>query len=97
MGLGRRFDVTNGSHLLRSIVAIGDGMALVQHEVRTQEIPDEGESEIIESRLVRLEDGVELDRTRDLPLFLAGQGSRLYEVHEEPFPRVIVLERRSGA
>jgi hypothetical protein len=96
MGLGRRFDATNGSHLLRSIVAVGEGMAIVQHEVRTQEISDEGEPEIIESRLVRLEDGAEVDRTRDLPLFLAGLGSRLYEVHEQPFPQVIVLERRSG-
>jgi len=97
MGLGRRFDSVNGSHLLRSIVEVGEGTALVQHEVRMQEIPDEGEPEIIESRLVRLSDGEELDRTRSLPLFLAGQGARLYEVHEQPFPRVIVLERRTGA
>jgi hypothetical protein len=96
MGLGRRFDPTGGSHLLRSIVQVGAGMAVVQHEVRTQEIPDEGEVQVLESRLVRLADGVEVDRTRALPLFLAGQGDRLYEVRESPFPQVIVLERRAA-
>jgi hypothetical protein len=94
MGLGRRFDAVRGSHLLRSIVSMGEGMALVQHEVRTQEIPDDGDVEVFESRLVRLSDGAELDRTRALPLFLAGQGTRLYQVRERPFPQVIVLERR---
>jgi hypothetical protein len=96
MGLGRRFDQTNGSHLFRSVVPMGDGMALVQHEIRTQEVPEEGEVEVVESRLIRLEDGAEVDRSRALPLFLAGQGTRLYEVRRSPFPQVIVLERRGG-
>lgn len=96
MGLGRRFDQTNGSHLFRSVVPMGDGMALVQHEIRTQEVPEEGEVEVVESRLIRLEDGAEVDRSRALPLFLAGQGTRLYEVRRSPFPHVIVLERRGG-
>jgi hypothetical protein len=96
MGLGRGFDEVNGSHLLRSVVSIGEGMALVQHEVRRQEIPEEGEPEVFESRLIRIADGVEVDRTRALPLFLAGQGRRLYEVRERPFPQVIVLERRAA-
>lgn len=94
MGLGRRFDAVRGSHLLRSIVSLGGGMVLVQHEVRTQEIPEEGEVEVFESRLVRLADGAEMDRTRSLPLFLAGEGTRLYAVREKPFPQVVVLERR---
>lgn len=94
MGLGRRFDAVRGSHLLRSIVAMGGDMVLVQHEVRTQEIPEEGEVELFESRLVRLSDGAEVDRTRSLPLFLAGEGTRLYAVREKPFPQVVVLERR---
>lgn len=92
MGLGRRFDESSGSHLLRSIVPWGDEMALVQHELRTQEIPAEGEVERFESRLIRLVDGVEVDRTRELPLLLAAQGTRLYEVRTSPFPRVIVME-----
>jgi hypothetical protein len=71
-------------------------MALVQHEIRTQEVPDEGEVEVVESRLIRLEDGAEVDRSRALPLFLAGQGTRLYEVRRSPFPHVIALERRGG-
>jgi hypothetical protein len=67
-------------------------MALVQHEVRRREVPEEGEIEVFESRLIRLADGVELDRTRDLPLILAAQGSRYYMVEKSPFPRVTVVE-----
>jgi hypothetical protein len=92
MGLGRQFDETSGSHLLRSVVSWGNDMALVQHELRTQEIPAEGEVERFESRLIRLADGVEVDRTLDLPLVLAAQGTRLYEVRKSPFPHVIVME-----
>ena len=92
MGLGRRFDANEGSHLLRSIVPWGESMALVQHDLRTQEVPEEGEVEVVESRLIRLEDGAEVDRTRELPLILAAQGNRLYEVRKSPFPQVIVIE-----
>jgi hypothetical protein len=92
MGLGRRFDAVDGSHLLRSVVAWGEGLALVQHELRTQEFPEEGEVEVVESRLMRLADGTELDRTRDLPLILAAQGTRLYAVRSAPYPRVVALE-----
>jgi hypothetical protein len=92
MGLGRQFDQSDGSHLLRSVVPWGDELALVQHELRTQEFPEEGEVEVIESRLVRLTDGAELGRTRELPLILAAYGNRLYSVQSAPFPRVIALE-----
>jgi len=94
MGLGRAFDETSGSHLLRSVVAWGDDMALVQHEVRTREVPEEGEIEVFESRLIRLSDGAELDRTRSLPLVLAAQGSRFYMVQKTPFPEVVVAAVR---
>lgn len=94
MGLGRAFDQGEGSHLLRSVVPWGDSMALVQHELRTQEIPEEGEVEEFESRLVSLADGSEVSRTRTLPLSLAARGQRLYLVHNEPFPRVSVVEVR---
>src|SRR5690606_31517495 len=60
MGLGRRFDAASGTHLLLSVVAWGDDHALVQHELRTREFPEEGEVPEIESRLIRLEDGVEV-------------------------------------
>jgi hypothetical protein len=93
MGLGRRFDETAGSHLLRSVVSWGEEMVLVQHELRTQEVPPEGEVEVIESRLIRLEDGTEVDRTRALPRILAAQGTRVYEVRNSPFPQVAVLAR----
>jgi hypothetical protein len=92
MGLGRAFDESAGSHLLRSVVAWGDDLALVQHELRTREIPEEGEIEVIESRLFHLSDGAQVDRTRDLPLILAAYGKRLYMVEKSPFPRVIVVE-----
>jgi hypothetical protein len=96
MGLGRRFDATRGSHLLRSVAHWGGSLALVQHELRTQEIPDEGEIEIFESRLIRLEDGAEVARTRSLPLVLSAQGTRLYLVAREPSPRVLVVETRGS-
>jgi hypothetical protein len=92
MGLGRGFDAAQGSHLLRSAVPWGDDMALLQYELRTQEIPEEGEVEVIESRLVRLEDGEEVARTRALPVVLSAQGSRLYLIQTDPFPTVIVAE-----
>jgi hypothetical protein len=74
------------------VVPWGRSYALVQHELRTQEIPDEGEIEVFESRLIRLEDGGEVGRTRALPLILSAQGTRLYLVVREPSPRVLVVE-----
>jgi hypothetical protein len=94
MGLGREFDATSGTHLLRAAVGWGEEMALVQHELRTQEFPEDGEVEVIESRLVRLEDGAEVDRTRGLPLILATWGARLYVVQDQPFPHVIAIAAR---
>ena len=92
MGLGRGFDTVDGSHLLRSVVPWGADMALVQYELRTQEVPEEGDVEVIESRLVRLDDGEEIARTRSLPVVLSAQGTRLYLVQSAPFPRVIAVE-----
>jgi hypothetical protein len=92
MGLGRRFDAAAGTNLLQSVVRWGDENALVQHELRTREIPEEGEVPVIESRVVRLSDGVEVERTRALPLVRASWGRRLYVVESEPYPRVVVIE-----
>ncbi len=91
MGLGRQFDAAEGTHLLQSVVAWGDEYALVQHELRTREFLEEGEIPVVESRLIRLADGVEVDRTRDLPTILAGSGGRLYAVESEPYPRITVV------
>lgn len=96
MGLGRRFDQSDGSHLLRSVVPWGEEHALVQHELRTQEFPEEGEVEVIESRLIRLADGTEVGRTRELPLILAANGNRLYSVRGAPYPQVVALEVSAG-
>jgi hypothetical protein len=92
MGLGRQFDPAEGTHLLRSVVSWGEDLALVQHELLRQEFPEEGEAQVVESRLVRLSDGAEIDRTRDLPVVLATWGKRLYVARQEPFPQVLVLE-----
>jgi len=92
MGLGRQFDESEGSHLLESVSAWGDGVALVQHRMPKREFPEPGEVEALESRLIRLSDGAELGRTRDLPRVLSTSGRRLYAVEDVPYPRVIVLE-----
>ena len=96
MGLGRRFDRDEGSHLLRSVVPWGEEHALVQHELRTQEFPEEGEVEVIESRLIRLANGTEVDRTRELPLILAANGNRIYAVRSAPYPQIVAQEVSAG-
>jgi hypothetical protein len=94
VGMGRAFDEGQGSHLLRSVVAWGADHALVQHELRKREIPEEGEPEVIETRLLRLADGVEVARTRALPLVMAAQGRRLALVRPGDVARVTVVEVR---
>jgi len=93
IGLGRAFDEA-GSHLLRSVIPWGPSMVLVQHELRTREIPEDGDVEVFESRLLSLADGSELDRSGGLPLILAAEGQHLYMVRNEPFPMVTVVEVR---
>ena len=92
IGLGRAFDQSDGSHLLRSIVPWGSAVALVQHQLRTSEFSAEGDVEVFESRLLGLENGAELGRTRELPLILAAEGTRLYSVSSDPYPQVVVWE-----
>ena len=92
IGLGRAFDQADGSQLLRSIVPWGGAVALLQHELRTSEFSMEGDVEVFESRLLGLEDGAELGRTRELPLILAAEGTRLYSVSNDPYPQVVVWE-----
>jgi hypothetical protein len=94
IGLGRAFDEGEGSHLLRSVVPWGQSMVLVQHEQRTREMPEVGEVEVFESRLLSLADGSEVGRSRAFPLALAAQGRRLYLVSNTPFPTVTVVEVR---
>jgi hypothetical protein len=94
LGLGRAFDEDAGSHLLRSVVPWGSSMALVQHQVRTRELPQEGDTEVFESRLLSLVDGSEVDRTLAFPLALAARGRILYLVSQSPFPKVSVVEPR---
>lgn len=90
IGLGRAFD-PEGSHLLRSVVPWGTDMVLVQHEVRTREFPDVGEVAVLVSRLIRIADGEELDRSRDIPLVLAAHGDRMYLFSDDPVPAVTAV------
>lgn len=94
IGLGRAFDAEGGSHLLRSIVPWGPSMVLVQHELRTREIPEEGETDVIESRLLSLADGSELHRSRSIPLVLAAHGRRLYLARDIPFATLTAVDVR---
>jgi hypothetical protein len=94
IGLGRAFDEGQGSHLLRSVVSWGPSAVLVQHELRRREIPDEGEVELLESRLIRLADGAEVDRTQEFPLVLAAEGRRLALARAGAVPGVTVVEVR---
>lgn len=94
MGLGRQFDGLEGTHLLQSVTPWGEGYALIQHKLQRDEFPQPGEVEEIESRLIRLDDGQEMDRTRALPLILDSWGRRLYMADPEPYPHVVVAEIR---
>ena len=95
MGVGLRYAEGSGSHLSRSVVPWGVDRALLQYELRTPgPRPAGADYESLESRLIRLDTGEEVDRTRGLPLFLAGYGDRLYQVRQLPFPQVLVLEGR---
>lgn len=93
IGLGRAFDA-GGSQLLRSVVPWGDGMVLVQHELRAREFPEQGDVEVFESRLLRLADGVEVDRSRTFPLVLGAAGSRLYLAADGAVARITAVEIR---
>jgi hypothetical protein len=56
-----------------------------------------GAADPIDSRLIRLEDGVEEARTRALPLILGTQGGRVFQVRQRPFPQVLLLEVAEGS
>jgi hypothetical protein len=94
IGLGRAFDEGQGSHLLRSVVPWGTEYVLVQHQLRMREIPEASEPEVIETRLLRLSDGVEVARTRTLPLVLAAEGRRLALLRPGTVAGVTVAEVR---
>jgi len=97
MGVGFQYAEGTGSHMARSAVAWGSGTALVQYELRQPGArPAGADFHAIESRLIDLATGQELDRSRELPLLLGGQGNRFLEVRQTPFPQVILLERQGG-
>lgn len=93
IGLGRAFD-PQGSQLLRAVVPWGADLVLVQHELRAREFPEEGEIEVYESRLVRLSDGVEVDRTRAIPRVLGAAGGRLFLIDDGSVATVTAVEVR---
>ena len=98
MGVGFQYAEGTGSHMARSAVAWGNGAALVQYELRQPgSRPAGADFHALESRLIDLATGRELDRSRELPLLLGGQGNRFLEVRQTPVPQVLLLERQSGS
>lgn len=49
------------------------------------------------SLLVGIEDGDVTATLVDFPRVRAGDGHRFFTVEEDPFPRILVLERRASA
>lgn len=93
-GVGIRIDDDTGAHLARSIVPWSRDQVLIQYELRRNEAsPEDQEFHRLESRLIDLETGEEVDRTDHLPLILAADGDRLVHVRQEPFPTFMILER----
>jgi len=94
MGVGFEYAAGEGSHMARSVVPWGDGTVLVQYELRAPGPRPAGQDfHGLESRLIDLATGEELDRTSDLPLFLGARGDRFIQVRQSPQPQVVVLER----
>ncbi len=97
MGVGFEYAEGTGSHLARSIVPWGSDRVLVQYEIRLPGPRPAGRDfHALESRLFDLATGAEIDRTRDLPLFLGASGDRFLQVRQNPTPEVVVMERHLG-
>ena len=91
-GVGIRPHPETGSHLARSAFLWDTDHLLVQYEPMHPPGTDLEES-YLESRLFELATGAEVDRSRALPLLMAADDSHLFAVQNEPWPRVLVLER----
>ncbi|TVP53954.1 MAG: hypothetical protein EA351_14225 [Gemmatimonadales bacterium] len=92
-GVGLRRHPETGSHLARSAFLWDADHLLVQYQPRAA--PGAADEPLhLESRLFNLESGAEVDRSRALPLLMAADGPHVFAVENEPWPRVLVLERR---
>jgi hypothetical protein len=90
-----QFNAETGAHFLRSLVPWGEGTILLQFETRFPGEPPEGrEFHGIDSRLLDLHTGRELDRRTDMPWVGAKTGDRLVLLENIPFPRALVVEMR---
>jgi len=84
---------SDGTHVGISLVRWSEGSALIQFEHWTglRRTPD---SVRIESIEISLDDGQEVSRTDQLPVIVEVAWPLVYSYENEPFPRVLVLERR---
>ncbi len=94
-GLRHTLDPATGAHILQSFTRWDQNTLLLQYEVRKDGPAPEGrEYHAIESRLLDLQTGREIARSRTLPLLAAIAGDYVYERRNLPIPQVTVLRRR---
>lgn len=92
---GRPDEVT-GAHVAQSTFLWDREHVLVQYERRfPEDAGDQSEPEL-DSRLIHLETGTEEARTDALPRFVGRSGDQFLKVRNEPYPRLLILERSSS-
>ncbi|MEX1257118.1 MAG: hypothetical protein WEG36_05825 [Gemmatimonadota bacterium] len=92
-GVGYRQDEERGTHILRSVLPWRPGEILLQYSF-AHPGAESGPVAAVESRLLTVADGGEVARTRSLPEFIAASGDRYVQIEREPFPRVLLVQRR---
>jgi hypothetical protein len=85
--------VSDGAHYLQSFVRWTDDSALLQYRFWSGQRRDPDVVRI-ESYEIAIDTGELLGRSEELPLIADVQGARVYLVENQPFARVIVMERR---
>lgn len=95
IGLSITPDEATGSHYLRSAVLWDDERVLLQYTKRwfRNEPPANATVNVLESRLLQFGTGAEEDRSFDLPLLVAVHGDHFFQVRDEPFPQLIIVQR----
>ncbi|MBX3134185.1 MAG: hypothetical protein KF689_12460 [Gemmatimonadaceae bacterium] len=93
--VGGVLDSIHGASFARSMVAWDEQHLLVQY-VRSfpGPPPETREFSAIDSRLLNLTNGTEVERSERLPLVAAARGDRLVILDNFPYPRAIVVRRR---
>jgi hypothetical protein len=89
-----RRDASRKAHVAVGVVAVGPGVALVQ--MRLSSLEPTGLDYDLDSRFLSLADGTEIGRRPDLPRVAYVRDSVAYASVEDPYPRVLVMDMRSG-